>query len=263
MRKIHNPTGAAVQLDDIQLDKPVDYPVAINWTATGSLGGTEERLAHDLIDPLEEKLAVIGKLVYSTLTSNADHDAVLNEVGAIGVEVVVYVGVVGDVLLVGLTLAVHHAIATILLPGVVGFPDLLGVVRDGEEELGPGEFTKLVGGVEDGAISLRSLRTDVEDIAFGVAVGVSIDLGVPEAEGEIRLLLLGLKGTEAPVFRELDLGRDDVGDELYLVLHLEAGENCTVCMCLHSLVEGSDSLEDEGVRRVSSNHILFSFFNLI
>ena len=262
--KNHSRTGAAVQLDDIQLDKPVDYPVAIHWTATGSLRSDSGALAHDLVDPLEKKLAVIGKLVYSTLTLHPCKDAILNEVGAVGVEVVVGVGVEGDVLLLALTiLAVHRLLkAVVLTPIGVGFLDTLCMVRDGEEELSPGEFTKLVGSIEDCAISLRSLRANIEDIAFGVAVGVRVDLGVPEAESSIGLLLLGLKGAKLPPVRELNLGRDDISDELYLALDLEAGENCTVSMGLNSLVEGSDGLEDEGVGRVGSNHSFISFFEV-
>lgn len=237
--------------------------MAIQRTAAEGPGATPERLAHrvELLHARQEQLAVGSERVNSTLTLHPCNDAILDEVGAVAVEVVVGVGVEANALLLALTiLAVHRLLkAAVLTPFSVGFIDTLCMVRDGEEELSPGEFTKLFGSLEDCAISLMSLRANIEDIAFGVAVGVRVDLGVPEALCSFKLLLLGLRKVTPPS-GELNLGRDNVGDELCLALDIEARENCMVSMSLNSLVEGSDSLEDEGVGRVGSNHNLFSFF---
>lgn len=260
--KIHSRTGAAVQLDDIQLDKPVDYPVAIHWTATGSLGATEERLAHDLVHPLEELLTVCGEHVDSALTLHLGDDAVANEVGAVGVEVVIGVGVEGDVDALALTLAVHRLlIAGILTPSSVGFLDAMCMVRDGEEQVCPGEFAKLIGSVEESTVTLNGLRTNVGDLGVEVGVSVSGDLEIPEALCSVELSLLGL-GKTTPPRGERDLGRDDVGDELHLALDLEAREDGAVSLGLDRLVEGSDGLGDDGVGGVTVNHIVFPFFEV-
>lgn len=234
--------------------------MAIQRTAAEGPGATPERLAHrvELLHARQEQLAVGSERVDSALTIHPCKDAILDEVGAVAVEVVVGVGVEADVLPVGLTIAVHNIISTILLPGVVSFLDALCMVRDGEKELSPGEFAKLFGSLEDSTVAVFLLGTDEREVSFTIVVSVRGELAIPEAVCIFKLLLLGLR--LAKPCGQRDLGRDNIGDELCLALDIEARVDCVVSMSLDALVESCDSIADESVRRVSSNHSFISFF---
>lgn len=258
--KSYSRTGAADQLDDIWLDSCCDTPVAIQRTAAEGPGATPERLAHrvELLHARQEQLAVGSERVDSALTLNPCNDAILDEVGAVAVEVVIGVGVEGDILALALTIAVHSFLKAVAhTPISVGFLDALCMVRDGEEELSPGEFAKLFGSIEESTVAEFLLRTDEQEVSFTIVVSVRGELAIPEEMCSFELLLLGLRKTIQG--GELNLGRDDISDELCLALDIEARVDCGVSMGLDSLVESCNGADDDLVRGAIENHIVFPF----